>query len=41
MLANFQSNRVVAAIFIGLERMMMDFFGKNHHPGFFFPSFAK
>jgi hypothetical protein len=32
MLANFQTNRMILAIFIGLERPMMDFFfGKNHH----------
>ncbi len=27
MLANFQTNRMILAIFIGLERSMMDFFG--------------
>jgi hypothetical protein len=31
MLANFQTNRMLLAIFIGLERSMMDFLGKNHH----------
>jgi hypothetical protein len=40
MLANFQTNRMILAIFIRLERSIMDFFGKNHHLGFF-SSFAK
>jgi hypothetical protein len=40
MLANFQTNRMILAIFIGLERAMMDFFGKNHHLGIIFPASA-
>jgi hypothetical protein len=36
MLANFQSNRLIGVIFIGLEKSMMDFFGKNHHIETFF-----
>jgi hypothetical protein len=31
MLANFQTNRTFLALFIGLERSMMDFLGKKHH----------
>ena len=38
MLANFQSNRKIGNVFTGLERSMMDFFGKNHHLGIFFLS---
>jgi hypothetical protein len=33
---NFQSDRMILGIFIGLERSMLDFFGKNHHLGIFF-----
>jgi hypothetical protein len=36
MLANFQSNRMIGTVFIGLERSMMAFFGKKHHLGIFF-----
>jgi hypothetical protein len=34
-LANVQTNRMILAILIGLERQMMDLFGKNHHLEFF------
>jgi hypothetical protein len=40
MLANIQANRIIQAIFIGLERSMMDFFGKKHHIGIIFPASA-
>jgi hypothetical protein len=40
MLANFQSDRMILAIFMGLERSMTDFFGKNHHLGIMFPASA-
>ncbi len=40
MLANFQTNRMIQAIFIGLERSMMEFSGKNHHLGIFIPASA-
>ena len=40
MLANFQTNRMILAIFIGPERSMMDFFGKKHHLGIIFPASA-
>jgi hypothetical protein len=36
--ALFNLSMVIKAIFIGHERTMMDFFGKNHHLGIFFPS---
>jgi hypothetical protein len=39
MLANSQSNRMIGTVFIGLERSMMDFFGKTHHLGIFFLAF--
>jgi hypothetical protein len=38
MLANFQTNLMLLAIFIGLERAMMDFLSKNHHLGIIFPA---
>jgi hypothetical protein len=41
MLANFQSNRMIGTVFIGLERSMMDFFGKKRPSWNFFSSFAK
>jgi len=31
MLVNFQSNRMIGNVFIGLERSMMGFFGKKKH----------
>jgi hypothetical protein len=40
MLANFQTNRMIIAIFIGLERSMMDFLGKNNLLGIMFPASA-
>jgi hypothetical protein len=36
MLANFQSNRMIGTVFIGIERSMMAFCGKKNHLGFFF-----
>jgi hypothetical protein len=30
--------RMIGTVFIGLERSMMDFFGKNHHLGIIFPA---
>jgi hypothetical protein len=33
MLANFQTDRMLLALFMGLEWSMMDFLGKNHHLG--------
>jgi len=40
MLANFQTNWMILAIFIGPERSMMDFFGKKHYLGIIFPASA-
>ncbi len=40
MLANFQTIWMLLSIFIGLERSMMDFFGKNNHLGIIFPASA-
>jgi hypothetical protein len=36
MLANFQSNRMIGTVFIGLGRSMMVIFGIKHHLGIFF-----
>ncbi len=36
----YKINRMILAIFIGLERSKMDFFGKNHHLGIMFPASA-
>ena len=38
MLANFQTNLMLLAIFIGLERAMMDFLRKIHHLEIIFPA---
>jgi hypothetical protein len=35
-LENFQSNRMIGTIFLGLERSMIDFLGKKHHLGIIF-----
>ena len=29
---------MIGTVFIGLERSMMDFFGKDHHLGIIFPA---